>query len=119
VIFLIAVLGVLAVLALAGWGATLVLMSRALLPYANGMAVLSKLDDLKDEKIRGALAAFKKRDEGEGKPSMDSELAEIRRRAQALGFQVDGDGRVDTRERSGSPLTPPPDVDTGDLEVVE
>jgi hypothetical protein len=115
-ILLVAVFAVVAAAALAGWAATLVSMTRAMLPNAQALQALHKLNDMEDEKIRKVLANFERRERVEpqaGRPVAD-DMAEIQRRAASLGFVVDRAGTVSAPER---PLIMPPDA--GLLEVVE
>lgn len=63
-------LGLLAValLALAGWTAVLVLFSRSLLPMANALAVLQKVDSVIDDRIMRVVTRIQDR-QNKGKPA--------------------------------------------------
>jgi hypothetical protein len=50
-----------ALLCLAGWAATLAALSRALLPMANALGALRKVDALVDERIAGTVQRLRER----------------------------------------------------------
>ncbi len=113
---------VVAVAALAGWAWTLVRLNASFLPYAQGLQALQKLNDLKDESIRAVLANFERKQQKEpgiAGRSGEDEIAEIRRRAEAMGFSVDKSGIVSEQT---APLPPVPDaldVNLPTIDVVE
>lgn len=49
----------LSLLALAGWAATLVFVGKALLPMANALGVIFKVDDLFDKRINAVLDRYR------------------------------------------------------------
>ena len=49
----------LAFLLLCGWAATLILLSRSLLPMANALGVMHKIDDLFDKRINAVLDRYR------------------------------------------------------------
>ena len=106
------VLTIVACAALGGWAWTLVRLNASFLPYAQGLQALFKLNDMEDEKIRKVLANFEKRAEqtkenpGSRAGGLDTEVAEITRRAQSMGFVVRPNGEV----QEGKPVGPIPDA---------
>jgi hypothetical protein len=109
---LLGILALLAILALAGWGATLVHISRSLLPNAQAYQAMAKVSFEMDERIRNVLASFEKRNQAQISPTLPDQLDEVRRRAQSMGFSINANGNVSERQR---PMTPPPEPPEIDL----
>lgn len=52
-------LSLLAVVGFAGWAVTLIFLSKALLPMANALGVIFKVDDLFDKRINAVLDRYR------------------------------------------------------------
>lgn len=64
---------VVALLAMAGWSAVLVLLSRSLLPMANALGALNRVDTLFDERVMKVLTRVRDRQERRPTPPKPSD----------------------------------------------
>src|ERR1700691_5348845 len=66
-----------AVLALAGWGASLVLFARSTLPMANALSVTNKVDALVDDRIAKTLERIETRRSRGQRPAQPAAPPEV------------------------------------------
>jgi hypothetical protein len=94
-----------AVAALGGWAATLVNLNRSILPNAQALQALNQVNNIMDDRIRAVLANFEKQRSRTVEPTapVEDQLAEVRRRAQMAGFDIDGQGTVRQRTVRAAP----------------
>lgn len=97
-----------AVLALAGWTAVLVLFSRSLLPMANALSVLHKVDKLIDDRIAAVVERIRARQQ-RGAPKAGPQTGQTQ--------QNTGDDEL-ARIFGGSPIEPLGEQPDSSLEVV-
>jgi hypothetical protein len=120
-IALTAVFALVALAALGGWAATLIALNRSILPNAQALQALTKVNEIMDQRIKETFASFKNRDTAIQPTRTENDpIVEIRRRAAAMGITIDTEGNV-RDNRPNTTLKPPPDPASVDalLDVVE
>lgn len=105
---LVGIFAIVALAALGGWAYTLVSLNRSILPNAQAIQALTKVNDIMDERIRAVLANFEKRSNKSPDPTKPvDQLEEIRARAAAMGLAVSADGTVTENSKTYKPAPEP------------